>query len=76
MQLEEIRMNKYYSSLFISDYNDEESLEGGINNSTSVIRKRLMNTTDLFEKLKTIPSMKKSVEYKFDHLFPPNCRYY
>jgi hypothetical protein len=69
-QLDEIRVNNFYSTHSISEYPNGES-----GDSKPVINKRRIRTTELLNKLKSNVSIKRE-GYKVDHLFPPNCRYY
>ena len=69
MHLDEVRMNSHYSTLSRSEYKGSEQ-----GDSVPIINKRVIRTEELINKLKT--NIKFDAEYKVDHLFPPNCRYY
>lgn len=69
-QLDEIRMNRKYTSLSISDYENGNEKE----ESLPIINKRFLRTDEFMTKLKS--NISGEAEYKVDHLFPPNCRYY
>ncbi len=69
VQHEEIRVNQHYSTLSIAEYPGRESED-----STPIINKRRLRTTELLTKIRQNVVVKN--EYKVDHLFPPNCRYY
>ena len=69
MQIDEVRLNQEYSSLLVSEY--KEGVDG---DSTPIIKKRSIRTSELIEKLKL--NVTTENEFKVDHLFPPNCRYY
>lgn len=70
MDLEEIRVNKNYSTHSIAEYKDGETKE-----STPIINRRTMRTDELLDKLQDNAKFIQK-EYKVDHLFPPNCRYF
>ncbi|RLF56855.1 MAG: hypothetical protein DRN27_08910, partial [Thermoplasmata archaeon] len=70
MNLEEIRVNKYYSTQSIAAYKDGENEK-----SIPIINRRTMRTDELLDKLKDNTKINQK-EYKVDHLFPPNCRYF
>lgn len=72
-ELDEIRVNSYYATQVIAEYPDGPTDKNPI--SKPVVNKRTMRTDELFNKLKKISTFS-TVEYKMDHLFPPNCRYY
>ena len=69
MQMDEVRVNQEFSSHLVSEFKD-----GSEGDSTPIIKKRSIRTGQLIEKLKS--NVKIQHEYKVDHLFPPNCRYY
>jgi len=69
MILDEIRINNRYSTHYISEYKHGEEDE-----SVPVVNKRNIRTSELIQKIKT--NVKFESEYRVDHLFPPNCRYY
>lgn len=71
-ELEEIRLNKDYTTKAISTYagisdTDEESIP--------IINKRIIRTKEFIEKINQI-NPNKNIQYHVDHLFPPNCRYF
>jgi len=70
MELEEIRVNRHYSTHSVAEYKDGEK-----NGSLPIINKRTMRTDELLDKLQANAKFMKQ-EYKVDHLFPPNCRYF
>jgi hypothetical protein len=70
-ELGEIRLNKYYATQSIAEYEGEPNKE-----STPIINRRTIRTPELISKLKKSPSLNSEANYKVNHLFPPNCRYY
>ena len=69
MQMDEVRLNQEYASHLVSEFK-----EGSEGDSKPIIKKRIIRTGQLIEKLKSNVTVQH--EYKVDHLFPPNCRYY
>lgn len=69
MNINEIRLNGDYSTYSIADYHASTE-----DDSKPIINHRTMRTTELFQKIQK--NIAVPAEYKFDHLFPPNCRYY
>ncbi len=70
LKLNEIRINEYYATKSISKF-----LDGEEGDSIPIINKRTIRSSELFEKLRNNLSPS-SPEYRANHLFPPNCRYY
>jgi len=69
-QLNEVRLNHNYSTFSVAEYESGDDSE-----SKPIINQRVMRTNRLLEKLKMSSNIQ-PCEYKVDHLFPPNCRYY
>lgn len=71
MELDEIKVNNFYSTRLISEYKEGEN-----GDSTPIINKRVIRTAELINKLKNTITIDPEKKYVVDHLFPPNCRYY
>jgi len=70
LELEEIRLNKYYCTRSVSKFPDGEN-----GDSTPILNRNTIRTPELMNKIQKYHSMLKT-DYQVDHLFPPNCRYY